>query len=803
MKFFLNLITIFFIVLSCYGQNLKIQGTIVDDNNKHIPFSNITLVKNNIFIKGTTSDDKGYFEFLDIEKGDYQVTVSVIGYKTYKKSIFLNKNIVLKTIVLNNNVQDLNEVILTLNKPIISQKKDRLVFNIEKTILSDKNSWEIIQNTPTVFISQDLITVNNSQATIFLNNKKVQLKSNQIRSFLEGLKGQDVKAIEVISNPSAKYDANIKSIINIVTIKKQSLGYKGSVNGEFEYSLNSKYTFGTSHYYTTKKIDFFANYNYSSIKDKITMDEFINYRNNDNELKSRWLSFYDLDYKYNTHDLLFNIDYRINKSNKLSLSANTYFQPNKVTSNNTVGNVFDNNNVLINKYEASSPTLNDNNNYSFTLDYTKQLGKKGKSITTEVTYNSYNNKDNQYINTDYYSSNNVFERSNKFKVNSNQNIKIYLAKIDYTVPLKNKTTLDVGVKSSFIETKSYNNQYNKIGDDYIFNTPNSDSFNYDETNYAVYTSINKEWDKWFVQLGVRGEQTKTLGNSVKLNILTNDNYFKLFPSLYLNYYPNKSNSFTLNYSKRIERPKYRQLNPFKSYFSDFAVNIGNPSLKPAISHKVDFTYILNGKHRLNLFYHFQNDKSEELSFQDNEEEVLQFIIVNLKNKTNTGFNYFSNISILKRWVLTSRFTFYYKQNDFYLVDNPNILKTNNVWREIIQLTNNFTFLKDKSFTTSLRYVYASPSIKGSYIEGVKTFVNIDFKKRILKNKGTITLSFRDIFNTYNSDFVSRYNNQDNGYFQKNETRQVKLSFIYNFGNKKLKANNKTKSSSETKRADNQ
>jgi hypothetical protein len=785
-----------------FSQKLVVKGIIKTQDNIAIPYCNISLRSNDkTFIEGTYSNKDGYYSFDNLEATTYHLKITAIGYNDYHQQINLDKQTRTLDIVLPSKIENIDEVQISAKKPTVIQESDRLIFKVANSILSERNTWEILKNTPTVFIDQDQVSLRGEKTAIYVNNKKIQLKESELKSYLEGLSGDIIESIEVMDNPPAKYDASSNSIINIVLKKKTTLGYKGSVNSAIKQRTYASYNFGTNHFYTTKKWDLFLNYSYAPEKFIITMDEYINYYNNENQIDSKWNSFYTLTYQQESHNAIFNADYKINKDNKLVLSTSNYFQPENTITTLSNGEISNNESIITQKYNAKSLTATNSKNLFYALDYIKDFHKKGENLTLGIAYNYYDNINNQNINTIYLDKDDVFIDENKFKVNSNQIVNIYTSQLDYTLPLKDKFKFETGAKISQITTLNNNNHLNYYDNNYVIDDTKTDEFDYNELNYSLYTSLSKKWKKWRGQIGLRGEYTKTEGNSKKLAIISKDDYFKVFPSLYLSYTPSKKHTFLVNYGKRIERPKYRQLNPFQSYYSDFTVSIGNPKLLPAIKHKLDFVYMYNRKHRLSLFYEYQLDKPEEISHQNTDSNILEFAVINLSRKINTGVNYYSNIAITKRWSLVSNIVIYYKLNEFKSIDDPNILVTEDLWRQVYIFTNNFKLLKDKSLNASINYTYASPSVKGSYVKGVRKFVYIDISKKIWKKKAMLSLRIGDVFDTQYISFKSKHLNQDNGFYQKNESQYVKIGFIYNFGNRKLKENKKIKNSSEKKRID--
>jgi len=772
-----------------FSQSFNIKGKVLNLHKTPISFVNIILQSNDSsYIKGTTTNENGFFYFDKLKNDNYILKISYLGYEERFRKIVLDNDLILNSIILVESAENLSEIELTAKKPIIQQKTDRLVFNIENTLLSNKNTWDILKNTPSVFVMNDEILVRNSAIDIYINDKKIQLTSNELKSFLESTAGNNVKSIEVITNPSAKYDASGNAIINIVTKYNTSLGSKGSIYGDFTQGVFTKYTFGINRFYKNKKTAIFANYSFKPTKDLVTLDDTINFFDSNNEIASTWLSNLDITTNSLTHNLLFNLDYNINNKSTISLSTLNFFQPKNDTFNKTLGSIFNDNQLLDSTYIANSNSKKDNKNLSYALDFSRKLEKDGEKITTGISFNYYDNDDNQNIATSYFLPNDSFIRNNQFLVNTDQNIKIYTAQIDYTLPLTKSSKFETGTKISIIDSKSDFKQFNSETGIFILDTSKSTIFLYDETNYAFYSNYNKKLKKWYFQFGLRGEFTKIEGKSTTINEINKDDYFKLFPSLFLNYFPSEKHNLSFTYGKRINRPKYSQLNPFQSFFSDFAANIGNPNLQPAISHNLDFTYMLNKKYRFNLFYNNQKDKAEELSFQNNNTNLIEFVISNLEKRIVTGFDFYTNYSITKKWDITADYTLYYKKITFNTLESQNRQITNSLWRNVFRVTNNVTFLKNKSLNTSINFTYASPTITGSYKQNKRNFFGIDIQKELWEKKAVLTLNITDVFNTDNINIRSKYQDQDNGYLQKNETRTIKFGFRYNFGNTKLKEN---------------
>jgi hypothetical protein len=239
------------------------------------------------------------------------------------------------------------------------------------------------------------------------------------------------------------------------------------------------------------------------------------------------------------------------------------------------------------------------------------------------------------------------------------------------------------------------------------------------------------------------------------------------------------------------------------FFSDFSANVGNPNLKPEILQTIDFNYILKSKYAFNLYYGFRKDKASEIAFQDNETNIVSYTNVNIKNNESVGLIMSGTNSITKRWSIFTQLFFVKRTYDFIALESNNELIRKNKSSYYINIVNNFTLLKDKSLKASLSYKYISPdNYNGSSEKSRYLKTNFSIQKKLFKNKALLTFGIDDIFDTANQLLTTKYRNQDIRYFSNPDSHFYKIGFRYSFGNKKLRANNKSKSTKEEQRLKN-
>lgn len=464
------------------AQNYSVSGTVIDSATAPIEFANVIILNEDesVILKGTSTDDKGGFNIINLEPNTYVIKVSYIGYTEYKQKIVLTGNLDLKTITLQQDTQSLGEVNITVKRPTVKREADRLIFNIENTALVEGNMLQVLKSTPGVLVMGDEITVKNSSPTVYINDRKVQLSSGDLNQLLEGSSANAIKSVEVITNPSAKYDAESGVVLNIVMTKNLITGYRGSINTNVTQGVFPRYNAGTSHFFKNNDISFNVNYNYSNKKINRDGDDTINYLDTSNNLDESWRSFTNRNTWSETHNLNFNFDYFIDDKNTLSLSSNTLYLPyfkyrigNNTIINDAVGN-------FSSRFTANNLSRDNKFNIGLDLDYSHDFEKGNLSVNGH--YTTYNYERNQAVISDFFDNNNDFINSSAFNTRANQDTQILTGKVDYTLPINENSNFETGLKFSNITTESDLTQFDvdlNTGDETI-DPLNSDIFDYDE-----------------------------------------------------------------------------------------------------------------------------------------------------------------------------------------------------------------------------------------------------------------------------------------------------------------------------------
>ncbi|MGH1385125.1 TonB-dependent receptor domain-containing protein [Kordia sp.] len=789
---------VFFTFFTALGQETyQVSGKLIaSDSETAISFANAVLLQNGDVIKGNSSETSGTFLIENITPGNYTISISFLGYTTYSKDIEVTRDLNLGTIVLQKDMEALDGVTITNKKPVLKREIDRLVFNIQGTALTEENTWEVLRRTPGVIVVNNTLSIKNSTPTVYINDRKVHLSASEIYQLLEGTPAETVKSVEVITNPPARYDAQGGTILNIVMDKNLILGYHGSVYGNFTQGVFPRYNAGINQFYKRGKFNIFANYNYTHSKINRDNDEHINYLDN-TSTTSIWNSLINRNEWSNKHNLNLNIDYELDAKNTLSFSGNLLYLPywkrntftNSVVDDQTVANE-DFSLIAINRFNQ------DKHNLGLNVDYVHQFEKEGEKLSANVHYTDYDKIDDQHVSTDYTVVDNP-DFSTAFTTNAYQRTNILSGQADYELPISETANFEAGAKVANIETKSNLWQFDIENGVSILDTDNSDTFQYDESIYAGYVSYAKSWENWSLKVGFRGEQTEIKGNSLGTNQINTQNYFELFPTAYISHKVSEKVNIYADFSRRIQRPSFDDLNPFRYNFNDFSFVTGNPRLQPSIANSYKIGTEINSKFFIEAFYIYNKSEIYQLTIQDNVNNILQYIPSNVDNNRYYGIDFITYFSVLDNWDASITTSFYNNEDTFTTAENVRV--TQQKWANYTSIDNNFTFLKDQSLTANVSFLYLSPVVLGFSEVSSRNSLNLSLRKTLWNKKATISLTVNDILNGQELTNTVQYFNQNSFYRANYDLQTIRLGFRYNFGNTKLQTNQRTKSSAEQER----
>ncbi|WP_081208231.1 outer membrane beta-barrel family protein [Salegentibacter sediminis] len=788
------LLTLLFIISTQAFSQHSVRGKLIDENLQPVAFANVILLsaQDSVSVyKGTISEENGVFKFLDVEEDEYLLKTSFIGFEDHHEIIEVSKDLDLNRIEIKVSSSELDEVTIQARKPTINRSIDRITFDVENSTLSSGNSWDVLRQTPGVILNQGQLQVRNGAVTVYINDRKVQLSADELTTLLQTYSAENLKSVEVITNPPARYDAEGGAVININTTKALNPGYKGSLEGNYTQGIVPKYQIGTSHYWKGEKLNFFANYSFSPRKEIKRDESYINFISAQNAGNSRWETDFERITRSQAHNANVMLDYDFDAKNKLSFSSSIMVSPNKTFNNQVeteIRNAQPEQQVNSMFLYTDSNLENDESNIALNLGYTHSMDNGG-SLSSNLHYTRFDQDRMQMVETDYFDAAGDPLQTVSFNTDAKQEIDIVTAQLDFTSPL-GSSNFEAGAKFSninsgsgivFSNAESLEDLYDDLSDD----------FEYDEMVYAAYANISKDWENWSMQAGLRGEYTDLEGNSLSMEQVNSQEYFELFPTAYLQYRASDDHSFTLDYSRRIERPKYESLNPFRYFLNENDYNAGNPNLRAAISNNFNFNYTLKGSYFFDVYYRDYGNSPATLAFQNNDRQFIRRVSMNLLENKTYGLD-ITHVRMLTGWWYSQLYaSIFHEENRFAALESEIEAHTNEVDGVLAQLYNSFTLSKDGTLTGTLTYLYVSDYMSGSYNFEPFSTLSIGLRKTLWNNRAELSLNVNDIFDQTNTRLTSLYANQDNSFFAREETRYVRIGFKYNFGNFRLEDNKRS------------
>lgn len=801
------IITIFLslIIISFDLSAQSISGFVKDNKEEKLEFLTVLLLnaKDSSLVKGAITDAQGKYELKSIAIGRYFISVSGIGFAKNISQTFDYKldDYVVAPIVLKNADTDLKTVTVTATKPMIEVQADKLIVNVEGSINSTGlNALELLQKSPGVQVdTDDNVVIEGKQGVrIYIDGKPSPLSGRDLASVLKSMQSSDIEAIEIITNPSAKYDAagNV-GIINIRLKKNKKFGTNGNVNFnpyagmltlEPYRKLEPKIDVSGSLNYRDKKWNLFGKFG-------LGQGIYHNFRQNDKILNG--VSFNN-SIKGEFHNKYKNFkggaDYSLNDKNTIGFVVNGSYGENNPMSNSKtlIGKaseaVLDS---AILSSTSSSPGTSTNLNYN--LNY-RFADTKGHELTLDADYGTFSGTSNLFQpNTYSFKDPALLPINRTYKQSTPTDITILSFKADYEQPFY-KGKLGYGIKASDVKSINVLDAYIVNGEIDVRDIDKSNTFTYSEKVLAGYINYNKTFSKkWSLQAGIRAEQTLSHGNlvSFKQNELdkVDRSYLNFFPSFALTNNFSKNHSFNLNYSRRINRPSYQDLNPFEYRIDELTYYKGNAFIKPRFTDRIKITNTFKSVLTTSLSYYYTSDDYNNISRIDGNR--IYNTTENFSNSKGLSLNISLNTSIVKWWEINYNF-FAQKSSIFgkfkgegdYNVANQNFGFNG---------SNNFKLNKSTTFEIS---GYYRSKFNWIYVNKAQGQVDIGLKKKLFKDKADIKFNMNDIFNNVGFSALFVHNNIYQNIVGVYEARRYGISFNYRFGSNEIKSAREHKGSAE-------
>jgi iron complex outermembrane recepter protein len=768
----------------------KVSGIVVDAGNK-TPLEYATIVLRNLkdsTTTGTLTDEKGRFTVEPVKFGMYQVEVTYLGYDAFTlpnvKVIPPEQIVALGEIKLSESASELQTVVVTGEKAMMQLGAEKKVFNVDKNaIVTGGNGMDVLKQIPTVDVTIDgnISMRGTENVLILINGKPSGLTGNSKQAILESLPAGSIESVEIINNPSAKYDADgTAGIINIVLKKNYNRGLNGNINAG--YSTIYKNNAGLSLNFKKNRINFTSNYNYRYWESFYKGN---NLRKNISNDFTNFINAYDYTRTFNTSgNVNLNMDIEINPKSTLSFTNITSYSKGKNRSDNDV-EFLDVAEVYYAGFDRDADSRRENISNDATVSYRRTYASPGRTLDILVNHN-YSFRDNPqfFTQTDFDADgNNLFPIDLREFTNNQTTSHIAIGQMDYVHPFEKHGKLEAGLKTTIRDLFSdfMADSLNRTTGQTDVNFTLSNAYRYFENVNAAYASFGGTVKKFSYKAGLRVEQSNISIDNSQVENKQENHYTDFFPSVFMSQKLPKNHEVQLSYSRRINRPTPWMLNPFADYSNPLNIFAGNASLSPEYINALEFTYVKNWNSIFltsTTYYRHISDNFSRVRIVDSATSVSTVTWANLESSQNIGEEIIFRAPITKWWNVLANVNLFQNIIKGDVPGGDNDLSTNNfMWNFRIQT--GFKFWKNTDLQLSYRY-----NSRINYLQGfIKPIHHMDvgIKKDIMKNKASIALNVQDVFNTRRFFVESNGSNFESTSDRRWETRILTANFTWKFG----------------------
>ncbi|MFN4762745.1 TonB-dependent receptor domain-containing protein [Gillisia sp. Q332] len=736
----------------------NVSGVVLDkDLQEPIPY--VTIIINDLegnLISGNISQEDGSFNIKDIPAGKYNFQAQFIGYKTYSKEIEISRNnstVTIGTIFLETDISMLDDVNIIAERTTIEQKIDRKVINVGKDLATlGPSASDIMGNLPTLTVDQDgnIAMRGNDNVRILVDGKPTNIPATQL---LKQLPSSSIKSIELITNPSAKYNPEgMSGIINILLHKNSNLGFNGNLTTGITLGKNTRYNGSFNTNYRSGKFNFYANIG-SNFGKRENTGKIDNFTNNSSE---------NIYFLSDSQSYLYKIgvDFYLDDKNTFSVYTNqNYFIGEPTGRINILFEDAPQNNIFQQFY------LDDKNNSgTYNFDYKRDFAKEGHNIELEIDYNIIDGS--ELARFEFQGTGGFMD----YRDDVDDDITNTTINLDYINPLSEKSKLELGAEARIRNSR---NQYGS-------NNPNLEDalYNYDNSIYSFYSTFGQNFEKWSYQLGARLEKydVEAILNG---NKVFEDDYITVYPTAFASYKLSEKKSFQMSFGRRVDRPGLNQVNPVREFSTPRITGVGNPELDPQFTNSLELNYTQNfekGNFTGGVFYRtIENEINQTILLDPEDPSRLLLTFINGGNNNAAGIEFSGSYKPVKWWSLNPSLEVYNK-NERGVIGMESVEVENTAFN--FRLNQSFNATEDLTF--QLFGYYRSPAKMLQFKAEEMYFINAGARYNFLDDKATISLNFNDIFNTQRFTFDADLPYRQRGSF-KPESQTVFLGFSYKFG----------------------
>lgn len=773
------------IILICFTASLvsfaqtKLSGSVVDATQQPIDFAEILLLSpEEKLIQHTYTDEAGKFSFESIASDSYKIRVNNLGTKQYETALTLTQDSTLAPFVIQNDKM-LDEIVVAAQAKVFERKVDRTVFNIEQSVhANNSNAKDLLKLTPGLKVDKDQISlIGKNSMQVMINDKMLPLTGEELINYLNTIPSENIQKIEIISTPPAKYEASGNSgLINIVLKQAKHNAWNNQISTGFEAADKATWKISDVFNYSKNKVSIAAAFNASTGYNQEIGKMDLHYPT------ETWNTVYRETKKNKDISGSFQLDYQATPRTGFGVQYRGSKNTQETTDKNQVGvyNLVDN---LLKNIDTKGKSDPDFNNHAINLNLAHKFDTVGTKLNVDMDYFNYITNKSRVFNTITSDVNNVVNNEQQAQTTGDQKIDNYSAKIDIEQPLS-FVNLSYGAKVSFVKTVNNANSFNFNNQTLANEILQADHFIYKENIQAAYISATKTISKkWEAQLGLRVESTQTIGESVATKSTEKTNYTELFPTLYVSYKINDENNLTLSANRRINRPSFWQLNPFRWYINEYNYVTGDPTLKPTYVNAVNVGYTFKNKLFINASYSKVTNLASQYSNIDSATNIQILKQGNIFDAASTNLSITHTFDTW-HW-LNSQNTVSAFYNSSELIQNVNV-ETNNGMGYYFNSNNTIQLNADKTFQAQVDFWYQSKLNNGNWKLKPMYGLNLGLKYAMLDKKLNVSAYMNDILRTSNLRAQATSDGVKQQYNMYNDNRYFTFGLSYNFGNAKIK-----------------
>lgn len=769
-----------------------IRGRIVDDETgQPMEFVSVQLYRSrdSSLVNGALSNSQGFFEITKVPFGRYYLQIKLIGYKSKAfDSIFVlprNPDVNVGTILFENEVIQTKEVEVTAQKDIVSYQIDRRIYDVGRDLtVSSGSAVDVLANVPSVSVDIDgnVSLRGTGNVTILIDGKPSALLGFDRTSVLEQIPADNIERIEVITNPSAKFDPDgVAGIINIVLKKNTMLGYGAIFN--LNAGTADKYNASINSNLRAENFNTTFGYSFRQFSMRGSTDATRNSFAPDSTFLSQLQNFLRRGF---FHRGQFALEWTPNTYNSLTFNANVgYFK--RRTSDSTGYNFQDMTRNYSNQYYRLNNSEAPNSSYDLGLNFKRTFDTKEQELNANLLYTVYDGDDEAYYNQFFIDTISITPQTKISQKNkTQQNNKNLIAEVNYVQPFP-FGRLEAGLKSSLrtidIDYSFFN--YDTTQNNWILNTSISNNFIYNENIYAGYLTFSSKSGNFGYQIGLRSEYASTSADQKTSASVFKKDYFNIFPTVHLSYQLMNPNSIMFSYSRRVNRPSFMALNPFVDYSDPQNLSKGNPELKPEYVNSFEITdlhYLPKGSLNFTIFYRYTTDIISRVT-RLLDSNITETSYENLNRSNTVGFEIIWNQSFFDWWKLNWNFSYFYLDVNGvpqYGVQPKNSRSWNTKLNSIFNIAKNIDLQLNMSYdspvvTTGGGGMYWRFFSMGSvgHLDGIFT-ASLALKIDLLNERATINFRIMDLFKTINYNLTTDGSNFTS---QMNRTRESRIAFL--------------------------